>query len=119
MLAELRRLHSPDLLDLEFSTPEDPENFCILVQAMIGSKDEEGEESFDFLVCTPQWIVNHIARNKALFGRHYLIISHYDFEIIWNAIDGRCKLANRSSWREVGSYLNKYGHWEFDDYVDF
>jgi hypothetical protein len=48
-------LHSPDADALAEFTPEDPEDFALLVQAMVGPRGEEAEESFNFVVCTPRW----------------------------------------------------------------
>lgn len=44
MNAKLKRLHSPDIYNLENYHPESPDSFCFLLQAMIGPADEDGEE---------------------------------------------------------------------------
>ena len=63
MKAELKRIHSPDA-DLDVYYPEDPENFSLFLQLMIGPEGEDSEESFDILICTPKWILD----NKRLEG---------------------------------------------------
>jgi hypothetical protein len=115
---ELRRLHSPDLLDLRGSKPDNPENFRILVQAMIGPRGSPGEESFDFVVCTPKWLALFLSKDAAIFGRHYLFVDVYDYDVIWEKINQLCIDTAGSTWSEVGERLNRYGRWEFEDYRD-
>ena len=77
MKAELKYLHSPDVANLEKYVPDSPDFFCILVQAMIGPLGDNGEESFNFLVCTPKWIDEEIAEKGFLFGTEYLVVKSY------------------------------------------
>lgn len=115
---ELRRLHSPDLMDMQTSQPENPRNFCMLVQAMIGPRGEPGEESFDILVCTPRWLEQSLANANVLFGLHYLFVDHYDYEWIRGAIARICNSLSGASWDDVASQLDKYGAWEFENYQE-
>ncbi|MGO9932609.1 MAG: Imm8 family immunity protein [Steroidobacteraceae bacterium] len=46
----------PDAPDLEAFAPQDSRSWCILLQALFGPEHGEGEESFDVLVCTRQWL---------------------------------------------------------------
>ena len=112
----MKRLHSPDLFDLESSSPEDPEEFGILIQAMVGPVGAEGEESFDFTVCAPKWLSKNINGSKHLFGRHYLIVNRYDYGVINDAISSLCRSVSGSSWQEVAQKLSQHGGWEFENY---
>jgi hypothetical protein len=116
MKAELRVLHSPDLDDLQHGSPPDPSNFGILVQAMIGPEDEEGEESFDIVVCTPTWMANKVAAEGYAWGRHHLLIPRYDYPTIRDAVRALCHSVEGSDWRGVATALARYGAWEFEDY---
>lgn len=113
---ELHWLHSPDLLDMRASIPDDPENFCLLVQALVGPPGDQGEESFDFLVCTPNWLYRSLAEQPAIFGRHYLFVQRYDYELIVATIERLCASISCSNWSEVAERLGRYGQWEFEDY---
>lgn len=117
--ARLRGLHSPDVFDLEHYIPEDEASFGFLLQAMIGPDYSEDAESFDFLVCTPRWLSDHLQTTgaEAIFGRHYLFLSHYTYSILWRTIQQLCERATGNNWGEVGSFLNRYGKWEFEDYI--
>lgn len=114
--AELRRLHSPDALDLEHYVPENPEFFGLLVQAMIGSRGSPGEDSFDFMVCTPEWLHNELSRHDYLFGWSHLFVPRYDYNVLWRAIDKLCTRTAGPDWESVATRLARFGAWEFDDY---
>ncbi|MEO8287258.1 MAG: immunity 8 family protein [Chloroflexota bacterium] len=116
---QLRRLHSPDIIDLQHQAPSDPNNFVFSLQAIIGPRDAEGEESFDFLVCTASWLGTEIKEKKYLFGRFYLIVEKYDYAILWSAIQQLCDSIHGSDWTAVAEQLSRYGHWEFQDYVPY
>ena len=116
MRPELRGLSSPDLLDMRSSMPDEPDDFCILVEALIGPVDGPGAESFGFLVCTPRWLSREVvARSRVTFGKHYLFVAHYDYDILWGSISLLCQRIRGATWREVAERLSKYGRWEFED----
>ncbi len=116
---QLKYLHSPDVFDLQDYNPSDPENFRIIVQAMIGAVGENFEESFDFIVCTPKWLNESIGSQKYLFGRHHLLVTRYDYEVILKAITTLCTQVNDSDWQIVAQKLGRFGKWEFEDYSTF
>lgn len=118
VIPELRRLHSPDLLDMVTSCPTKPDDFCILVQAMIGPKGGTGEESFDITVCTPRWLETLLTSERALFGLHYLFVDRYDYERIWGAIARICNSIVGATWSDVAQQLGNYGRWEFENYEE-
>ena len=117
--ARLRDLHSPDVFDLEHYIPEDGTSFCFLLQAMIGPDYSEDAESFDFLVCTPRWLGEHLQATgaAAVFGRHYLFLSHYSYSVLWRTIQQLCERAQGDSWDVVSNFPGRYGKWEFEDYI--
>jgi Immunity protein 8 len=117
--AVLRELHSPDLPDLEHGAPPDPERFCILVQAFVGPADEEDvRESFDFLLCTPAWLVDELGGKPYVWGRHYLFVARYDFPAVMQAVTKICEDAEGPDWDAVAGILSRYGKWEFEDYQE-
>ena len=117
MIAELKQLHSPDE-DLRSFTPENSDHFGIFIQALIGPKGMEGEESFGIMVCTPKWFASsEPLRNSYLWTRGYLFVSEYNLDVIQGAIDKLCAQATGDNWAEVANKLSKYSIWEFEDYT--
>jgi len=112
----LRRLHSPDALDLREFRPTDPECFGILVQAMIGSDDAEGEESFDFILCTPRWIARELETRDFRWGRPTLVVQGYAYETLERAVVALCRRTEGADWAAVAEKLNRCMGWEFEDY---
>jgi hypothetical protein len=89
MRAALKYLQSPDIDDLATFCPKEPSKFCFLLQMMVGPAAEEGAESFDVTVCTPQWLIEHCPTDVILEGRHYLFVMEYDFAQIQNYLQQR------------------------------
>lgn len=118
MQAELRRLHSPDTPDLQSYSPVHPEHFGILVQAMVGPKGGRGEESFDFMVCSPTWLGDRAAEEGCVAGRHHLVMNRFDAEVLRGAIEDLCNRAIGADWARVAAILARFGKWEFEDYRD-
>jgi hypothetical protein len=118
MNAELKRVHSPDIGNLETYQPEHLEKFSFLLQAMIGPEGERGEESFDIQVCTPKWLEETYKLEDIIVGRHHLIIREYDYERIINAIKDFLKLCSGKNWNEVAKKVARLGKWEYEDYVE-
>ena len=112
----LKRLHSPDVLDLDTYSPQQVDDFGFLLQAMFGPVGEDGEESFDIVVCTPKWLEGTM--NKAVFsGRHHLFVRSFDIESIRAFLIDYARECAGSSWNEVAEKLARIGKWEFEDYV--
>jgi len=112
----IRRFHSPDVYDLRHWSPDDPTCFGFLLQALIGPKDGEGEESFDFVVCSPKWLRRKYGDDAAILGRYHILLFVYDFDRIREAIEAIVAHATGSNWREVASKIARHGRWEFENY---
>ena len=116
MKAEIKALHSPDVYDLVNYSPEKEDNFCFLLQVLAGLKDEEGEESFDIVVCTPKWLMENHNRKDVVFGRHRIIVFEYDYQRLLTSLKTYIESFNESNWIELGEKIGRIGKWEFEDY---
>jgi Immunity protein 8 len=116
--AELKSLYSPQLQDIEVSQPPDPADFEILVQAMIGLEGEEGADTFDFVVCTPNRLIRRVAAEGPLSGHSYLFVEKYDYDVIRREIARYCATAMGPSWPQVAAVLSRYGQWEYENAAD-
>jgi Immunity protein 8 len=114
--ARLLRLHVPDAESLKEYVPEDPEAFGLLVQAMVGPDDGPGEESFDFVVCTPRWFDARPFDKGFAWPRHHLFLKRWDYATVERAIGDVVGHAEGADWSSVANQIARYGCWEFDDY---
>jgi len=117
MKAELKGIHSPDIDDLSQYRPADAGNFGFLLQAMAGPKGQEGEESFDVMICTPKWLVENHESHEIIFGYHHIMVFEYDYSRIVGAIDKYVRGCTGDNWNEIATKLSRMGKWEFEDYV--
>ncbi len=80
MQVELRYLHTPDVVDdLSVYAPQENDNFSILIEMVVGPKGKDGEEVFDFILCTPKWLMNKHGKEDIIWGRHYIIVFEYNY----------------------------------------
>jgi hypothetical protein len=115
VIAELKRLHSPDTEDLRTWIPEN-DDFAILVQIMAGPAGAEGEESFDVTLCTPGWLKSRAEREGIVPGRHLLIIVEYNYDRLYKYVSEYLSSCHGDTWPEVAANIAGFGRWEFEDY---
>jgi hypothetical protein len=116
--AKIKSFQSVDIEDLHNFIPQNPENFSFLLELMIGPDNEEGEESFNVQVCTPQWLLSTMKKEDIILGNHFLIVLEYNFERIFNKIKQQIEVCSGINWHEVAEKVARIGHWEFEDYVE-
>jgi hypothetical protein len=134
MKAEIKSYYSNDInmisiADLNNYIPEQVDCFCFLLTILIGPigvfgpKGEDVEESLDFIVCTPKYLINEYENKKeeiedVFFGKDYLIVFEYNFEKILNHIKKLINSVEDDTWDAIGQKLSRYGRWEFEDYKE-
>jgi hypothetical protein len=96
--------------------PEDPEVFGLLVQAMVGPSEGEGEESFDFIVCSPRWFDAQPFDKGFAWPLHHLFVKRWDYNAVERAISDVIRRAEGPDWSSVAAQIGRYGGWEFEDY---
>src|SRR4051794_17513916 len=111
MRASVRHFISPDV-DLDAFWPEDPDNFSFLLQALVGPADAEGEESLQFIVCTPQALEKRVALEGIVFGRSLVIVNSSDISRILSSIRASIERVEAPSWRALGGRLARLGVYE-------
>jgi len=117
MIAELKGIISPDTCNLEAYLPADPGNFSLLLQVMVGLKNQDGHESFDITVCTPIWLNSILESDGAMVGQHFLFVRQYDYPLIVDKIRRFLSHCSGDCWSAVAEKVSHLGHWEFDAYV--
>jgi Immunity protein 8 len=114
--ATLRRLHSPDADPFSEYVPDDPEAFGLLVQALVGPREGKGEESFDFVVCTPRWFDAQPFDKGFAWPQSHLFVKRWDYATVERAISDVVRRAEGPDWASVAAQIGRYGRWEFEDH---
>ncbi len=116
MRAEIKKIHSPDIQNLESYKPIENDNFGFLLQLFIGESHKEGADSFDLTVCTSKWIKNNFILEDGFSLKDHLIVSDYDFDEIKNYLENHINNLNETSWEKIAMKIDKIAHWEFRNY---
>ena len=114
MKAEIRSI---DLIDYEDWAywPDDPCNFHVAAEALIGPEGSPGAEIFSFEVCTSRWVILHGER-EAHFVRHLILMDEYDENALKSLVRNLVENTTGETWREIAEKLARYMFWEFEDY---
>ncbi len=109
-------MHSPDIADLESSTPS-REQFAVLIQLMVGPADGPGEESFDVTLCSATWLAERAAQDGIVDAGHHLVVDGYDYDAIDRYFTRRVAACEGPTWQAVAAKVGRLGRWEFEDYA--
>ncbi|MFL9840060.1 Imm8 family immunity protein [Sphingomonas sp. ST-64] len=115
MQAELRSLVTVYHEPLTTAYPS-TEAFRISLRAMIGVAGEEGEESFDFDVCSPAWLDRELDDHPVVGGRFLLIVRDFKPAQIEGYVQKRIAHATGPDWPTIAEKLARWSQWEFEDY---
>lgn len=119
MRADLKNLHSPDILDLKNYVPNEEDNFGFLLQMIVGRKSYPNDgESFDIFICTPKWLQENKKQQKLVIGLHYIILFEYSYELLYTRLKQLVESMDGKSWQHICYQLSKIGKWEFEGYLD-
>jgi hypothetical protein len=114
--AAVRYFISPDV-DLENFRPDDPDDFSFLLQAIVGPKDAEGDESLEFNVCTLASLTSTVSSERVFFGRSLVIVGTSKISEILDSVRSAVERVEGASWAEVAERLTRLGYYEFEDYA--
>ena len=117
MVSEVKSIISPDIPDFNAYYPDDYKNFALLIQVMVGPKGQDGSESFDIEVCTPQWLDEHREEYESVIGKGKLIVFKLDLPSILARIRKIFNGCTGKDWNEIAINLSRYGTWEFENYA--
>ncbi|MEV6767947.1 Imm8 family immunity protein [Nocardia sp. NPDC051030] len=113
MKAELKAVDSPDTV-LHPGAQQNRD--VIAIRFLAGPQGMAGEESFDLLVCTPQWIADQVNLTGLLVGRHKIIVNRIDLDTVTQYLRGYIAGLDEPTWPELAAKLGRIGMWEFEDY---
>jgi hypothetical protein len=85
---------------------------------LIGPLDSPGEESFDVVVCSPEWLATKCRRVGLYDARHHLVVNveQFDKRRLRTWLESRVSSAEAGTWTEVAERLGRLGYWEFENH---
>ena len=114
MRAKVKRFSSPDI-DLDSFAPERPEQVGFLLQMFVGPEDKVGEESFDVMVCTPEWLRANYSDRVLVPLQNHVLIFNYDRKAIFEQLSLlRIQRCVGDTWNDVARQVARIGKWEFE-----
>ena len=115
MRAELRRLLTIEGDFLE-EVREREGAFCVWLRAHVGASGSQGEDYFDFGVCSPAWLEAEVERQRMIAGRLLLIVREFRPKEIEAYVREQVSRASGDDWPTVAAKIGRWSHWEFEDF---
>ena len=113
--AELKHLHlEPDPATL----PAEAESFSFIARMLIGPRGSSGEESFDVVVCSPEWLAARCREVGLYDARHHLVVNaeQFDKRQLRTWLESRVNSVHAQTWTQIGERIGRLGYWESEDY---
>jgi hypothetical protein len=112
----IRSITSPDV-EFDVWTPSSLEDVHFPVEMEIGETGVEGADLFGVMVATPEGLRRY-AKNDVISERGLLVLSEFSWEIVRKSLDRILEECADESWNESVLRLQRYFHWEYEDYVE-
>lgn len=120
MKPTLRNINSPDIDNLDNITEINQGHpFCVPVEAFFGADGEIGTDMFNFLFCNGDYLKQAAEESGFIVGRSMIVVDRLSREVIEKALISIAEQIEGTDWTDVATKLNRYGHWEFEDYRPF
>jgi hypothetical protein len=82
---------------------DDPAEFSLRGRMIIGPHDGPGEESFDVIVCTPEWLANKCRQGGGIYdARHHVVVNldEFDQDALRTWLSSRVQAVEAGTWPE-------------------
>lgn len=112
-------LRSFDGLSVDAGTYSPADDSCdgVWIRMTVGPLGGQGNESFDVLICTPEWLRKTIRAEGPQIGRHRLVMEPLDLAEAREFLRTRIESLEAANWTELGEKVGRLGFWEFEDYA--
>ncbi|QIS06580.1 hypothetical protein F5X71_33590 [Nocardia brasiliensis] len=77
---------------------------------MVGPRYGPGEESFDILVCTADWLAAEAKRGVPVSGRHALIMERIDLDVVERYVRDFVAQFDEPTWGELAEKIGRLGN---------
>lgn len=113
------KLYGIDSLDIDNFKTFSPEsnNFSIIVEAYVGTVEQDGFDIFKFRVCTVEWLREKY-KAKIVFLRDIILVPGFSYSALYERIEKLVKSISGDDWNEYATKLSHWGQWEFEDYKE-
>jgi hypothetical protein len=115
MRAEVVSFEWPDLEHTGTEPRDARVTSLVLIARPLGG---QGGETFHVIVCTPDGLTDLLARDGAVFGRHFLFVPVVNTERVESLIRDRLRRLDGETWTTLAEKIGRIGYWEYEDYTE-